>query len=101
MNITEFNENAFADMVRLTLAYVREQHPEITEREIRMRLVDMLLTHGKNAVNDMYAFYLWSVERDKEHGWIWASIMHDLNACNDRFMQPRTFGYMDSYFKHH
>ena len=47
-----------------------------------------------NGLRAMMDFYNWAIKEERELSWIMADIMHDINGRNDKFMLPRTSGYL-------
>ena len=100
MKLSEQNIRTNAMDVITSLVFPRLHENGYTEQNIRMMLLAMIITHGENAVNDMYGWYLWALEyTDRDMDEIMVSIWHDLAGRNDKTMLPRTSGYMKDYLE--
>jgi hypothetical protein len=95
MKAHELFKNDFDEMVKI----FTENTAQLKEGQVRMKLLSMLITHGEDAVKDMWGWVLWGRKHGYEENRILASVFHDLGGCEDEHMQPRTEGYMNIYLK--
>jgi hypothetical protein len=94
MTEAQFKANAFDEIMAMV-----SRKMMLDESKVRIMLMTMIITHGKDAVNDMFGWYLWAQENTKQDiEQIMVSIFHDIGGRADETMAPRTEGYMETYF---
>jgi hypothetical protein len=89
----QFRKDAFTKVADL----VMEAKPELNAIRLIDNMLEMEKIHGEDCIADLYGWYLWAKNHGKEEGYIWTSIWHDLTGYKDKFMSPRTSGYMEAY----
>ena len=94
--MTEHEFRAKAEEV-IPAMLVENSKGKLTADRVKVMLVNMIIHHGENAVNDMYGWVLWAQKEGYDNTHIMVSLYHDLAGRDDKFMQPRTVDYMETY----